>query len=279
MKILSTIFASALFATVVSIGASVYAQDDRPGFATIVRVQGIASYSLGDGNWHPLVAGKTLTAGSTIRSGENGIVDVVLGKQIDFPQSEKAPDRITQAPDAPVRGLISSSPAASQNVVRLTPGTTLMIDKLTTVDSGADTVSDTELDLQQGKIFASVKKLSATSQYLVKIPNGIAGVRGTEFSISADGATAVYDSKTGGLVLSLTVGGVTTTYVIAAGQFLDPATGGTAPIPPGIEGILSGIFTALKTTYHVTVNFDYNNNNCYISSLTGHLGGSAPPKF
>jgi hypothetical protein len=273
MKIISTIFASALFATVISIGASVYAQDDRPGFATIVRVQGIASYSLGDGNWHPLVAGKTLTAGSTIRSGENGVIDVVLGKQIDFPQSEIAPDRISEAPDAPVRGLISSTPSAQQNVVRLTPGTSLKIDKLTTIDSGADTVSDTELDLQQGKIFASVKKLSATSQYLVKIPNGIAGVRGTEFSISADGATAVFDSKTGGLVLSLTVGGVTTTYVIAAGQMLDPASGGTAPIPPGIDGILSGIFKALKTTYHVTVNFDYNNNCLYISSLTGHVGG------
>ena len=81
------------------------------------------------------------------------------------------------------------------------------------------------------------------------------------------------------MVLSLTVGGVTTTYVIAAGQMLDPASGGTAPIPPGIEGILSGIFTALKTTYHVTVNFDYNNNNIYISSLTGHIGGSATHKI
>jgi len=269
MKNLRTIFASALFATVISVGAMAYAQDGQAGFATVVRVQGLASYTLGDGNWHPLIAGKALVAGSTIRTGDGGIVDVVLGKQIDFPQSQRAPDRISPAADSPVRGLISSKPAEVQNVVRLTPGTVLTIDKLTTIDTGADTVSDTELNLQQGKIFASVKKLSATSQYLVKIPNGIAGVRGTEFSISADGATAVFESTTGGLVLSLTIGGVTTTYVVAAGQMLEPASGGTAPISPGLDGILSDVFTALKTTYNVVVSFDYNDNNIYISSITG----------
>ena len=50
-----------------------------------------------------------------------------------------------------------------------------------------DTISDTELDLQKGRIFYSVKKLSAESKYLVKIPNGIAGVRGSQGFISADG--------------------------------------------------------------------------------------------
>ncbi|MGC9942361.1 MAG: FecR domain-containing protein [Verrucomicrobiota bacterium] len=273
MKNLRNILASALFASVICFGAISYAQDTQAGFATVVRVQGLASYSLGDGNWHPLIAGRTLVAGSSIRTGDGGIVDVVLGKQIDFPQSQRAPDRITQAADAPVRGLISSKPSEVQNVVRLTPGTILAIDKLTTTDTGADTVSDTELDLQQGKIFASVKKLSATSQYLVKIPNGIAGVRGTEFSVSADGATAVFKSDTGGLVLSLTIGGVTTTYDIAPGQMLEPASGGTAPISPSLESILSAIFSSLKTTYNVVVNFDYNNNNLYISSITGFKNG------
>jgi hypothetical protein len=270
MKNLRNILASALFATVISIVATAYAQEGQAGFATVVRVQGIASYTLGDGNWHPLVAGKALAAGSTIRTGDNSVVDVVLGKQIEFPQSQSQPDRISQAADAAVRGLIGSKPAEVQNVVRLTPGTILAIDKLTTVDTGADTVSDTELDLQQGKIFASVKKLSATSQYLVKIPNGIAGVRGTEFSISADGATAVFKSESGGLVLSLTVGGVTTTYLITPGEYIEPASGGgPAQFSPGMQSILSGVFSALKTTYNVVVNFDYNNNNAYISSVTG----------
>jgi hypothetical protein len=270
MKNLTNIFASALFAAVICIGTAAIAQPTQPGYGTVVRVQGIASYSLGDGKWHPLIAGRTLSAGSTIRTGDSGIVDVVLGKAIEFPQSEKTPDRISPAPDAAVRGLISYKPAAEQNVIRLTPETTLVIDKLSTVDTDADTVSDTELDLQQGKIFASVKKLSPTSQYLVKIPNGIAGVRGTLFSISADGGVAVYESKSTGLVLSLTINGITKTFLVAPGHILDPSTGNPTAFPPGLDRTLSGIFTALKTIYVEVVNYD-NHYNCNISSTAGHF--------
>ena len=47
-------------------------QEGRPCYATIVRVEGLASYSLGDNNWRPLVAGIYLPAGSSIRTGEGG---------------------------------------------------------------------------------------------------------------------------------------------------------------------------------------------------------------
>jgi hypothetical protein len=273
MKNFRTILASALFVAVLGISAAAQAQTDRPGYATVVRIEGIASYSLGDGKWRPLVPGKLLPAGSIIRTGENGIVDVVLGKSIDFPQAQKTPDRISPAPDAPVRGLISYKPAAEQNVVRLTPGTTLAIDKLTTTDTDADTVSDTELDLQQGKIFASVKKLSPTSQYLVKIPNGIAGVRGTLFSISADGATAVFESANGGLVVSLTIGGSTKTVLVPVGQFLNPSTGELAPFSPQLQRTFSSIFTGLKTFYVEVVNYELNHNNGYVSPVAGNAPG------
>jgi FecR protein len=277
MKNLKTILASVLFATVIGLGAAASAQSAVPGYATVVRVQGLASYTLGDGKWRPLLPGKLLPAGSAIRTGDNGSVDVVLGKEIDFPQSQKTPDRISQAPDAPVRGMISYKPAAEQNVIRLTSGTTIAIDKLTTTDTGADTVSDTELDLQQGKIFASVKKLSATSQYLVKIPNGIAGVRGTLFSISADGGVAVFESTGSGLVLSVTLGGVTKTFLVAPGQILDPSTGGPTSFPAGLDRTLSNIFTALKTIYVEVVNYDENHNNGHVSSTTGHFNTDSQP--
>jgi len=61
-------------------------------------------------------------------------------------------------------------------------------------------VSDTELNLKEGKIYASVKKITGASQYLIKLPNGIAGVRGTLFSISADGTIACFESQGGGVV-------------------------------------------------------------------------------
>ena len=98
-----------------------------------------------------------------------------------MPQAEPVPDRVTLAADSDVRGYVSYKPSAEQNAIRMTGDTVLAIDKLTVSDTGVDSVSDTELDLRQGGIYNSVKKLSGASQYLIKIPNGIAGVRGTLF--------------------------------------------------------------------------------------------------
>ncbi len=289
MKKLTQVIASAVFASVVGVGSISYAQDDHPGFATVVRVQGIASYNLGDGMWHPLVAGKALAAGSTIRTGENGTVDIILGKKIPFPQSQGIPSRISPAPDAAVRGFISDVPSAQQNAIRLTPGSEMAIDKLSINDTGADTVSDTELNLSKGRLFGSVKKLSAASQYLVKIPNGIAGIRGTEFELGADDSVACYSSESGGLTLVLYVNGQTITFNVTPGQMVEPGTisgsngssPGTQPITDPIMTLLSNVFKTLNSTYNVVVNYDYNDNSLYISSVTGdgYKKISKPPVY
>ena len=172
--------------------------------------------------WHPLVAGKILQAGSIISTKPDAVVDVVLGKQVAMPQTASVPDRVSPAADAPVRGMISCQPAVEQNIVRLSGGTTLKIDTLTISDTGVDTVSDTELDLQAGRIFASVKKLSDDSKYLVKIPNGIAGVRGTKFTLDSDGSAACIEHSVwlafGGS------GGTPTTVEVGQGTQYDPAS-------------------------------------------------------
>ena len=271
MKKLQMLFAAALCGVVFNVSA----QTGSSGYATVVRVTGSAYYSLGAGEAeHPLLAGKTLPAGATIRTEDNGIVDVVLGKSIQTPQAFSTPDRISQAADSPVRGMVGYKPSAEQNVVRLTPGTTLGIDKLTVTDTGADTVSDTELDLKKGKIFASVKKLSGASQYLIKLPNGIAGVRGTLFAISADGTVSVYESKGGGVVLSLVLpDGSTKTYLVAPGQYIDPATGKPGTLPPEAVDALSKVFIALQTLYLETVSFSFDGTHIYVSPTHGQGHG------
>jgi len=71
--------------------------------------------------------------------------------------------------------------AVRHDVIRVTSDTVLAIDKLSSVNTGADKVTETELDLRSGKIFGAVKKQSAASRFEVKIPNGVAGIRGTIF--------------------------------------------------------------------------------------------------
>lgn len=246
------------------------AQNIKQGLATIVRIQGEARYSLGDGNWHPLKVGKTLTAGAVVQTAHNAMVDMVLGKQIQMPQARTVPDRISYAPDPLVRGLIDYKPSAEQNMVRLTEDTTLAIDKLTISDTGVDTVSDTELDLKEGKIFASVKKLSAASQYLIKIPNGIAGVRGTTFGLTSKGQCWCTRSS---VMLSLIINGLPVTVVVDQGNQFNPENSQIIPLTPDLINELGQVFTALDTLYVEIVSFTYDKTVLHISPVNGHHAG------
>ena len=266
MKKFNSLFATIILALLATATVSTAAQS---GSATVIRVQGIASYSLGNNEWHPLVPGKYLPPGASIKTGYNGTVDIILGKAIELPQAKWAPERISQAPDSAVRGMVTYKPSAEQNMIRLVPKTVLAIDKLTITDTGADTVNDTELDLKEGKIFASVKKLSGASQYLVKIPNGVAGVRGTWFSLGADGAVAVFESQNGGLILAIFLNGSSQTILVEQGQFFNISNGSLNPIPGALSQELKEIFTALKTIYIQVVDFTCDHTETHVSSTDG----------
>jgi len=272
-KIYSAVTCGAML--VLAVAAS--AQTLKPGVATIIRIQGEARYSLGDGVWHPLVVGKILRAGAVVQTAHDATVDMVLGKVVEMPQASPVPDRISPAPDANVRGLISFKPSVEQNMVRMTGDSVLAIDKLTVGDTGVDAVSDTELDLKQGRIYANVKKLSAASQYLIKIPNGIAGVRGCVIVIDASGWCAVIKdplapvSQKSSLLISI-VGpnGAPVTYQVDEGNQFTPQTGQISPLPPGLLSVLQQIAMALGTSYVESVSFTYDRTFCYISPISGY---------
>jgi hypothetical protein len=272
MKHVQTLVFAAMCGFVLTLVAGASAQSIQPGVVTVVRIVGEARYSLGDGVWHPLVAGKILAAGAVIQTGHDATVDVILGKKILMPQADPLPDRVSLAADSDVRGFVSYKPSAEQNAIRMTGDTVLAIDKLTVSDTGVDTVSDTELDLRQGRIYCSVKKLSGASQYLIKIPNGIAGVRGTLFVIDASGYVGVLKNS---VVLSI-IGsdGKPTTVVVGEGTRFNPQTGQISPLPPDMINELDQIITALRTLYWGVVNFNYDWTQCHISPTQGHHGGS-----
>jgi hypothetical protein len=284
MKKLQTLLGIALTGVLMTASLTAMADAAKPGYATVVRVKGMASYSLDGTHWSPLVAGKFLEPGASIRTGDDGVVDMILGKAVDLPQAKWAPERISLAADSPVRGMVTYKPSAEQNAVRVMEKSELMIDRLTTTSTGADTVSDTELDLKKGGMFASVKKLSAAAQYLVKTPTGIAGVRGTEFSIilNDDGtikSVSVYKTHNDdGLVLAVTdAAGITQTFLITQEQLWQPGNPNPVPLPAPVKTMLQAVFAALRTIYVEVVNFNYDQTQTYESSDYGFHGGSTPP--
>ncbi len=132
-----------------------------PGQAEVRAIKGTAVYSIGGGPAMPLKVGARLTSGATIKTSPESVVDLFLGK--------------------------------SAGVIRVTESTTLALDKLALTDTGADTVVEVQLNLPEGTILGNVNKLSSASKYEIKMPNGVAGIRGTRYSCSSTLFTVLLD--------------------------------------------------------------------------------------
>ncbi len=105
----------------------------------------------------------------------------------------------------------------------------LAIDKLTKTVTGADVVTETQLDLRAGRIFGTVRKVSAASKYEIKIPNGVAGIRGTVYMISAEGIVDVLEGVV--TIAYVKDDGTVVTQDVSAGYEYDARTGQVSPIP------------------------------------------------
>jgi hypothetical protein len=266
MKIFQAFVSALVGGMVLSLAVGAHAQSTTKQYATIVRIEGEARYSPGNNVWHPLIVGQTLGPGNVIQTAANSKVDIVLG-DILADHIVAAPDKVAPAVDAKVRDLISYKAMAGQNVIRMESDTVLAIDKLSVANTGVDAVSDTELDLRQGTILGSIKKLSAASQYTIKTPNGIAGVRGTTFILSATGAITVTD---GSCVISVVINGSTITQTVVAGQQFDPATGKVTQLTP--QELSSAEQTAIQTITIVQgiISFANDQTTIYVSPTTGN---------
>jgi hypothetical protein len=102
-----------------------------------------------------------------------------------------------------------------------------------------DTVTDTQLDLREGRILGVVRRLTAGSRYEVKTPRGVAGIRGTggtEYDISANGTVHVI---TGQVVMvyidPADPGRPPVVVTVNAGETANP------PVTPGEQPVISPI--------------------------------------
>jgi len=203
------------FASIVTASAQ---SDD--GIAKVVAKGGDARYFVpGDSTPHDIKVGMILKPGVTIQtaSGMGNFVDIVLN------------NASAVAPSAPSPSAVAHwQPKAQQDGVRVNENTVLVIDKLSRTQTGADVVTDTEMDLKAGTILGTVKKLTPTSKYEVKIPNGVAGIRGTIFWLSASGILKVLDGSV--VIAYVGSGGNVITQIVNFGEQFDINTGLVTPI-------------------------------------------------
>jgi hypothetical protein len=150
----------------------------------------------------PLKKGTVLGPGATIKTGKGSTVDLFLGR--------------------------------TAGTLRLTEESTLSVDKFTITDTGADTVLDLQLNLPEGTVLGNVDKLAAASKYEVKIPNGVAGIRGTIFRISSTGYIVVPRGTV--IFVYVPPGGQPTPYTLLAppGVYFSPIEG----VKPAPEELL-----------------------------------------
>lgn len=197
--------------------ASAQAAKERSG--TVTRLKGAARYSVGNNVWQPLKVGDKLKAGTLIQTAADSYVDIGLGEAALTP---------VRASGAAASSSAGYQPKAEQDMIRVQADTTLALDRLSVIDTGSDRVTDTQLDLRGGKIFGSVKKLNATSRYEIKLPNGVAGIRGTVYSITAEGVVQVLS---GSVVISWTsADGTVMTQTVNGGYQFDARTGLVTPM-------------------------------------------------
>jgi hypothetical protein len=135
-------------------------------------------------------------------------------------------------------------------------------------------VGNTELDLRSGKIFLSVKKLSATSQYIIKLPNGVAGIRGAVLMVSADDSLMVAQ---GSAVISIILNGKSIVQEVTGGNGFNPGTGQVGPLSPGILSILSEFSAFAQTLYQQLESLALDLDCRYLSNTQGKLPNPKGP--
>lgn len=191
--------------------------------ATVRAVRGSATVTSDKGaTWKPVKVGQTIAPMSTIRTAPESSVDLFL--------DQNGP------------------------VLRVTADTSIGIDKLDYENTGVETVIETQLDLRSGRILGNVKKMAAASKYEVKTPTGVAGIRGTEYDISANGTVHVTTGTV--VVVYVLPGNKVQTVTVNAGQTATPPNGdipaSVGPTAPGIIEANKQIFKDI-TTGPVTV--------------------------
>jgi hypothetical protein len=175
-----------------------------PGKATVRSVSGACTYTDTSGMAHKLRVNMELDAGATISTGPDSFVYLNIN------------------------GLTSS--------VRVGSETSMSIPTMERIGAARDSDTVTMLDLRTGGIEGNVKKVAANSQYEIKTPHGVAGIRGTDFNITVtllpSGEYQVtFTSVTGQIIVSAIVNGASVVRTLNDHESWTPGYGDVVPTP------------------------------------------------
>jgi hypothetical protein len=186
--------------------------------ASVRKISGTsgAQVQKAGGEWTALKTNDKLGTGSTIKTGADTTVDVYL----------------------------------NNSVVRIMKDTTITLEKLILDNAGlGEKITQTSLSVKEGQVMGNVKKLAAASKYEIKMPNGVAGIRGTDFQITVtplggDKFSVSVTSIQGTIVGSaVNQQNVLVTAIINTGETWNPDEATVKILPPEV-------LTALQNTMH-----------------------------
>ncbi len=164
------------------------AQTPVERIAQVNALAGDARFSTKGGAFEPLAIGTKLRQGDTIKTGAGSHVDLDLGGNV--------------------------------GIVQVAPQSTFVLDKLTTTEAGSEKLTETQLKVETGAIYAKINKLAKGSRYEISTPKGIAGIRGSAAYVTADCQVTMLDGLAG--VAFPTPAGPVNTFLVHAGETVGP---------------------------------------------------------
>ena len=209
--------AAALF-----VGASVQAADAPAALAQVKAVKGDVQFTTKQGGeWKALTNNTVLAAGAFIKTGAKG--EVTLAVQ------------------------------DTSKIIRLGENTAASLEKLSSVGKDSDTV----INITKGALYGDIKKLSKNSHFDIRTPNGVAGIRGTTFSVTVgdNGAVSIICGE-GQVVYVGEVNGVKYELTVENGQAVLLVNGSRVPAVESApsSGLSTLTFQVGEIKVYVTAN-------------------------
>lgn len=194
----------------------------RSGRVLVQGVQGDVTYSSAGNVWQKLEPNFHLERGTVVKTGADATADLILGY--------------------------------NGTVLRLTPNSVLRLTRLDQEIAGEDLITDTKLELLQGALAGSQRKLASPSHLEIVTPQAVAHIKGTEYYVRADGAVSVVSGE---VTMNYNSRGKhwSVRVTIPAGSTFDPATQSVVPTTPAyLQKIIPDVNTTRNNAETYKVN-------------------------